>query len=140
MNFSILADINWIAVVVAVIGYYSVGAIWFSKAFFGVKWTKMRGVSIGSEDAKSKMSTMMVVYFVFMIVSCLVMALLIQWFDPSFFRSALLVGTLSGLGIAGLAIALSLIYQKKPAVVYLIEGGYHLMGSIVAAVILFLWR
>lgn len=140
MNLSILSHINWIAVIVAAIGYFSLGALWYSKAFFGIKWANLNEIDIENEGEKGNMAKMMFASFIFIVISCTALALLIVRLDLFVFRSALIIGAITGFFFAGMAIASSLVYQRKPLMLYLIECGYHLAGNIVAAVILVLWR
>lgn len=140
MHLSILSQINWVAVIIAAIGYYAMGALWYSQAFFGLKWARLRGINIEEDAEKKIIGTRIVSSFIFMVITCTALALLIVRMDLFIFRSALIVGTLGGLGFAGMAIAGSLLYQRKPLALYLIECGHHLAANIIAAVILVLWR
>lgn len=54
---AILADVNWIAVIVGAIAAFALGAFWFSPKMFGTKW--MKGVGV-SEDDKSPMMHAMI--------------------------------------------------------------------------------
>jgi hypothetical protein len=38
MNTDFLKDINWLAVLVAGIAYWALGALWYSKILFSNKW------------------------------------------------------------------------------------------------------
>lgn len=140
MKYFILSQLNWIAVVVAAIGYFAMGALWYSRAFFGLKWAQLREINVNDSTAKDGMIKIMLASFLFILISCTALALLIVRLDLFVFSSALIIGTLAGFGFSGMSIAISLLYQKKPLVLYLIECGYHLAGNIIAAVILVLWR
>jgi len=140
MKYFILSQVNWIAVLVAAIGYFAMGALWYSRAFFGLKWAKLREIDVNNDAAQNGMIKIMIASFLCMLISCTALALLIVRLDLFVFSSALIIGTLAGLGFSGMSIAISLVYQRKPLVLYLIECGYHLAGNIVAATILVLWR
>jgi hypothetical protein len=44
MSFDVLGDLNWLAVIVATVAYFALGAIWYAPAVFGNLWMR-RGVS-----------------------------------------------------------------------------------------------
>ena len=54
--------------------------------------------------------------------------------------SGLKLGLITGICFALTAIAITYVYERKPAEMYAITCGYHLAGNIAAAIILVLWR
>lgn len=38
-----LNNVNWVAIVVAALASYAVGAVWYSKPFLGERWMKLTG-------------------------------------------------------------------------------------------------
>ena len=59
MNNELLSDINWLAVLVAALAYFILGAIWYSKALFAPKWAKLVGLEMNSEANKKGLGAMM---------------------------------------------------------------------------------
>ena len=45
MSFDVLGDLNWLAVIVAAIAYFAIGALWYSPPVFGTAWMSAGGVS-----------------------------------------------------------------------------------------------
>jgi hypothetical protein len=50
------------------------------------------------------------------------------------------LGLLTGLTFATTAVSINYVYERKPANLYLINNGYHVVGHVLAATILVLWR
>jgi hypothetical protein len=49
----ILADINWLAVLVATAAAFALGGLWYSKALFGVAWMEEIGLSEQSVESSN---------------------------------------------------------------------------------------
>jgi hypothetical protein len=54
--------------------------------------------------------------------------------------SGLKLGAITGVCFATTAVSISFIYESRPTALYFIDCGYHVVGNIIAAVILVLWR
>ena len=140
MNTEIFSQINWLAVLVAAIAYFMLGAIWYSKALFASKWAALVGLDMSNPDKKKGMGKMMAGTFVLIIVTCIVLALFVQRLDLSVISSALKLGLITGIGFATTAVSISFIYESRPTALYFIDCGYHLAGHLLAAIILVLWQ
>jgi len=141
MNFEFLSEIKWWAVLVAAIAYFILGAIWYSKALFGTKWAQLVKLDVNNPDLKKGMGKMMISTFVLISIVCIGLALVIRMinFDYNYFYGIKL-GLLTGVAFATTAISIGYVYENKPANLYLINSGYHIVGHVIAATILVLWR
>ena len=54
--------------------------------------------------------------------------------------SAVKLGLTTGVCFSALTISMTYLYLKKPFGLHLIDGSYHVVGQIVAALILVLWK
>jgi hypothetical protein len=140
MNNDLLSDINWLAVLVAAVAYFMLGAIWYSKALFAPKWAKLVGLDMNSDSNKKGLGAMMMGSFILILVTCIAQALLVVRMDLFVLTSGLKLGLLTGLCFATTAVSISFIYEKRPTALYFIDCGYHLVGHIAAGIILVLWR
>jgi len=50
------------------------------------------------------------------------------------------LGLLTGLAFASTAVSINYVYENKPTNLYLINCGYHVIGHVLAATILVMWR
>jgi hypothetical protein len=140
MNNELLSDINWLAVLVAAVAYFMLGAIWYSKALFAPRWAKLVGLDMNSDSNKKGLGAMMMGSFMLIVVTCVALALLVVRMDLFVFTSALKLGLITGLCFATTAVSISFIYEKRPMALYFIDCGYHLVGHLAAAIILVMWR
>lgn len=141
MNTEIFSHLNWWAVLVASIAYFILGAIWYSRALFGSKWAQLIKLDLNNPDLKKGMGNMMAATFVLIFVVCFGLALLIHMINfGDNFLYGIKLGLLTGIAFATTAISINYVYERKHSNLYLINGGYHVVGHVIAAVILVLWR
>jgi hypothetical protein len=135
-----LSNLNWLHVLVATVAYFAIGAIWYSL-LFQKPWIRYHKIDTNNPDARKGAGMIMLVGFVWTFIICTGLAILI-------FKTPLLGGVMSGvkLGLttgvcfSALAISMTYLYLKKPAGLHFIDGLYHIVGQVVAAIILVLWK
>ncbi len=140
MNTSFLDGINWLAVLVAGLAYFALGAVWYSF-LFSKQWIKSSGVDVNDPKMKTGMAQTMGSSAVLMIVTALGIAILANRMElTACWMSGVKLGAITGLLLGSTAISISYLYEKRPLALYLINGGYTLIGNIIAAVIICCWR
>ena len=141
MNTQVFSEINWWAILVATIAYFMLGALWYSKALFGTKWAQLIKLDVNNPDLKKGMGGMMVSTFVLIFIVCFGLALLVHMirFEDNYIYGVKL-GLLTGVTFAATAVSIHYVYERQPANLYLINSGYHIVGHVIAATILVLWR
>lgn len=140
MDTSFFSHVNWLAVLVAAVAYFMLGALWYTKIGFGTQWIKAAGIDMNRQDAKKGAGGIMILTLVLEFVICSAIAVL----D---YRLALIGGVMSGiklglttgLGITLPAILIGYLYQSKVKTLGAIDAGYHLCGNIIAAIIICVW-
>jgi hypothetical protein len=141
MNTDFLTHVNWLAVLVATAAYFLLGALWYSKALFGTKWAQLVKLDMNDPNLKKGFGGMMVSTFVLMlIVSFGLEVLIIKLGFVQELMYGIKLGLLTGLAFATTAISINYVYERRPANLYLINNGYHVLGHVIAASILVLWR
>jgi len=140
MNSSIFSGFNWLAVLASAAAYFMLGAVWYSKSFFGSKWAELVGLSMKNPDKNKGTAKMMAGTFLLMIIACIGIAMLVYRLDLFVLSSALKLGLTTGICFASTAVAISFIYESRPTGLYFIDCGYHVAGHIIAAIILVMWR
>jgi nitrate reductase gamma subunit len=140
MNTSFLEGINWLAVLVGGLGYFALGAIWYSF-LFSKQWIKATGVDVNDPKMKEGVAATFGGSAVLMILTALGIAILANRLElTACWMSGLKLGSVTGLLLGATAISISYLYEKRPLALYLINGGYTLLGNIVAAIIICCWR
>ena len=90
-------------------------------------------------DLKKGTAMIMVGSFLFMLIASFGQAVLINRLELSGWMSGLKIGLLTGICFAGTALHISLIYEKKPVGLHLINGLYNVVGNVIAAIIICIW-
>ena len=139
MNTSLLTDINWLAVAVAAIAYFALGAVWYS-ALFGKQWVTYQGINMQDAEAKKGVGAIMASSFLLMFVVVICIAILVERLQLYQAISGVKLELLTGIGFAVTSISISYLYVKKPLGLHLIDGLYHVIGNIIAAIILCVWQ
>ena len=129
---SSLTDLSWLAIGIATLVYYLLGALWFTP-LFGAAWDTAIGYTRGARFSAA--------YYVVPLVSSLLVTVAMdvlvaaagveQWAD------ALVLGLLVGVGVA-LAVSVNNAltpHTPHPFHLGLITGGYHVVGIVAVTLI-----
>ncbi len=52
MSFDVLSDLNWLAVIVAALAYFAIGALWYAPPVFGKAWMAAGGMEMPEAGAR----------------------------------------------------------------------------------------
>ncbi len=140
-----LADLNWLAIIVATLAAFAAGAIWFGpKTFFPVWWKLMGKDPSADPGANSNMVVVFASTFVGALVQAFTLAIIIHFVSAGDATFGALAGALTGLLVGlGLGAASSLSHRLFAGVgfrVWLIEVGSDVVNLTIMGVILGAWR
>jgi hypothetical protein len=142
MTFDVLSDLNWLAILVAALAYFAIGAVWYAPPLFGKAWAAAGGMEI--PEARTRPSPAI---YLTPLVGSVLSAIALGMLAKSTGTDTLQQGIALGLVVAiGFAVAISLVtaqfesQKPKPMVWGAINGGYHVVGNLVAAIIVATWR
>lgn len=138
MNTTLFTNFNWLAILAAAIAYFALGAIWYS-ALFGKRWVAYHNITIDPE-AKKGVGAIMLSSFVLMTIAVFCLAILVSRIGITEAVSGLKLGLITGVGFATTAVSIGYLYTKKPFGLHLIDGFYHVLGNVIAAIILCAWH
>lgn len=140
MGTETFSQFNWLAILVATLAFFALGAIWYSFLFKN-SWIKLTGVKMGDPNAKKGIAGIMISSFLMTLICAIGLALLLTKANtPLSWMSGAKVGLVAGVCFCATAISNSYLYEKRPLGLHLINGGYNVAGCIVAGIILALWR
>lgn len=129
--------VNWLAVIVAAIAMFGLGAVWYSPALFVNQWAKAAGVSREGAPGTN---------FIFVMgcsfVLTLIMAANLAFFVAGVPDLGMVIGysVAAGLGWATLSLWIISLFEQRPFSYILINGGYLTVGFAIMGLILGLWR
>lgn len=135
---SFFSHLNWLAIVVAAAAYFAIGAIWYMPAVFGKKWMELLKIDPTKMD-RSGLGMMMVQSYITTFIVCIGLAALVQLIGLGGAMEGLKLGLLCGVCFALCTNYISSIYEKRPFALVLINGGYNIVGMVVASLILCVW-
>lgn len=130
---------NYLAILVATIGAFAVGALWYGP-LFGKQWKVLMGFS---DEAMStmKMSAVQAMSsgFVATLVLVYVLANFMAVFGPLNITAAVMFAFWIWLGFIATTMINSVFYENRPWKLYFINATHYLVALLVAAMILFYW-
>lgn len=133
--------LNWPAIAVAAIAYFALGALWYSKILFAPKWIAYLKIDVNDPNAKKGMGVMFGGSLVLMFVQSLAIAVIAARFHVvGGWMSGVKLGAFTGSCFGAAAVGVNYLYEKKPLGLFLINGGYAVVGNIIAAVIICSWK
>jgi len=141
MSFGVLGDLNWLAVIVAAIVYFAIGGLWFAPFAFGKQWQEAIGWT-EADEAQASSATMYAIPAVTCLVSTVALAMVSEATRTDSFGEGIVLGLVAGIALVGAALFVTGFFdprKPRPQVWIAITAGYHVVGLLVAAVILALW-
>jgi hypothetical protein len=139
-----LPHVNYLAVFVAAVAIFMLGAIWYSKALFARKWMALHGKSEEQMKADAAsgppMAGLLFSAFLTALATAWVLAIILNHFQPLTMLKAVEVAVLCWLGFAGVTSLSTAMFSMKPKALWVIDSGYNLVSFIIAALILACWR
>jgi uncharacterized protein DUF1761 len=141
MSFDVLGDLNWLAFIVAAIAYFAIGAIWFANGVFGKAWQRAGGLQTPEGQRPGP------AYIIGPAITCLIatlaLAMLAEATGTTKFGQGIVLGLVTGVGIAAPIVAVTGLFDPRkpnPQTWLFISAGYHVVGLLVASVILAVWQ
>jgi len=142
MTFDVLSDLNWLAVIVAAIAFFAIGAIWYAPPLFGKAWAEAGGFSLPQPGERPN-PAIYVTPLIGSVLSAIALGMIAKASGTDTFEEGIVLGIVVAIGFA---ISIALVTAQfettkpKPMVWGAINGGYHMVGNLVAAIIVASWE
>ena len=117
---------NWLAVVVATLAFFAVGAIWYT-ALFGKIWQREVGLSEEQLAGGRNMMLVMGTCFVLEFIVCLTVGHMFDFLEPSD-RAKMMIALGLALGVMRPATGINYLYQRKSLKLFLVDSGHFVAG------------
>ena len=135
-----LANLNYVHILVATLAYFALGFLWFGL-IFGKKWAGLMGMpTTPSAEDKKRMPMMMLMTLVYNFITTFAVAAVLYFVQPMTALAAIKVGLLLGGGISATPIALNYMYAKRPMMLLFFDAGFNVVGITIVSIILTLWH
>jgi hypothetical protein len=133
---------NWLAIAVAAVAYFALGALWYS-ALFGKPWMAGHGIKQPTPEERkamgSKMGMMFLGTFLIGAATAFIIGLLVYALQSTTAMSGIKIGLVCGAFATG-PICMSYIYLQKPVKLWLIDSGYHVVSFVIMSIIISVWH
>ncbi|MDX1418342.1 MAG: DUF1761 domain-containing protein [Rubricoccaceae bacterium] len=129
------ADVNYLAVLIAALGAFGLGAVWYGP-LFGKAWQR----EVGLSDADVEGANMALIFagaFVLIFIATVVLALVIG--PSSGAVGGAVVGLVLGAGLVSTMLGMNYLYQQQSVQLWLIDAGYMTLLLTVVGAILGAW-
>lgn len=133
--------VNYLAVIVAALATFFIGALWYSPMLFAKQWKKAHGYT--EEKLKEMQKTAMPAYVVSLVcylVMAYVLAMFIGLMHVASVKGGIWVGFFAWLGFAATIGLTANMFSDKKLSTYIIAAGYQLVYLLVMGAILGAWR
>lgn len=136
-----LSNINFLALIVAAVASFALGAIWYSPVLFGKAWQKTLGFTEESLG-KSNMALIFGSSFVLIFIMDFGLAVILQGHASRDVTaiSGFLYGLLIGVFFIATSYGINMIYQRKSFLLWAIDSGYQVSYLAMTGAILGAWR
>lgn len=115
--------INWLAAVLAAVAFFAVGGLWYG-ALFSKPWIRASGVN-PDEPGDTSPPVLFGATFVLEFLAAIGLAALLGA-DPSV-ATGLGTGAIVGLFVT-IALIVNALYESRPPLLWVINGGYNVVG------------
>ncbi|OGL60163.1 hypothetical protein A2752_02040 [Candidatus Uhrbacteria bacterium RIFCSPHIGHO2_01_FULL_46_23] len=129
----IFITVNWIAIVIAAVARFVVGAMWYSPMVFGKQWKE----TVGSSP--SEVPEAIAVQAVGSLVMAYVLAQIIGHIGATDLWTGAVVGLMMWLGFVASIMLPGVMFEKRPMNFFFIYSGYQLVTMLVMGAIIAVW-
>lgn len=132
-----LANINWLAVIIAAVAGWLVGAVWYSV--LSKQWLAAQGKTMetAKQDAAGQsLPVLLIIVFVANLIMAVMLSGIMTHVGPFTVRSGMISGALIWFGFVVTAIATNYAFQGRKPMLTVIDGGYWLAVLLVVGGIL----
>jgi hypothetical protein len=133
----LFTSLNWLAVIVATIVYFLLGALWYSPMLFANVWMKLRNLS--EEDIDGPNPVIFLYSFILQFIAVTSLALFLAAMNVEGAVNGAIIGFGAGAGILFTLAGTTGIFSETPMKLHFIDNGYHIVGLVICGIILGWW-
>jgi len=135
----VVSKINYLAVLVAGLVFFALGAVWYSKGVFGAVWMKL--INRTEEQARKEFAAWKLVWaFVGSLLAAYTIARILSLIPNSTPFAGAMIGLLLGINISFVLASVSDTMEGRPFKLTLINSLYNLVGLLIMGLIIGAWH
>ena len=137
-----LGQLNWLAVIVAAVVYFVIGAAWFAPAVFGRPWM----AAIGFDESRPRPEMNPMSYAgpaAFYLIASIATGLLAAATGTDTLGEGAILGLVVGVGYALVVTATDAVFdpnKPRPWTWFAISGAYHVVSLVIVGMIIGAWQ
>lgn len=130
-----MPPVNWIAVIVASLSGFALGALWYSPVLLGKQWQREAGLT----DEKLREGSPAIIFGGAFVLSFLAALMFAMFLGPDVtLAQGALYGLAAGLFWVSAAFGVNYLFERRSLGLFLINGGYNtvwfvLIGTVIGA-------
>lgn len=131
-------DLDWLAIVVAGVVYFVLGAVWYSPTVFGKKWMEL----VGMTEEKMKEGGQAGPLFGMLLLNllaALALGALLAWSDTTGLTEALIFSLFIAIGFVITTELTHVLFEKTDTELFMINAGYHVVGIVLMGFVIGAW-
>jgi len=132
-----LPGINILAVIVAAVVYFILGAVWYSPLLFAKPFIKYRGANPQELQGQP---TDYLIALVGSVIAALVLSLVVKSVNATTVVDGILIGLIACAGFAATSTLSFTIFTGPHKMLWVIYSGYQLVAFAIMGAILALWK
>lgn len=136
MEFSTFGKLNYLAILVATIAYWMLGALWYAPPVFGKRWMAESGVT---PEAGRGQAGLFILTFVLYLITVTGLAFVGAEMGATKVNDGIQLGLGVGVAFTAAAIWVTHAYEGRSFVLTAITALYHVVGLVIAGLIVTLW-
>jgi hypothetical protein len=129
------ANLNWLAVIVAALSPFAIGALWYGP-LFQKPWMALTGIT-KETPGQNSMGLVFGLSFVLNLIIAVSLAMFIGGGD---WKMGLFAGFMSGFTFVAMAFGITYLFESRPLKLWLINALYQTVVFTVMGVILGAWH
>ena len=130
-----LAHVNWLAVLVAALGGFAVGGIWYGPLFRNA-WMQETGVTM----ERAKTANMPMIYGTVLLLDLVATTSLAMFIGGGDLRFGAFAGFMTGLTFVATSLGITYLFEMRSLRLWLINSGYQIVFFTLAGAILGAWH
>ena len=135
-----LSGINWLAVIIAGIVAWVIGAIWYAPPVFGKRWMEMMGMKMEPGKMPEGAGKALGGGLVLGIITAFFLAVFLRFMSAQTWMDGIFGGLLVWLGFVATHGATSIFFERRPVSWYAITQAELAISFLLMGLILAVWR
>ncbi len=130
------SSLNWLAIVVAALAFFAVGAVWYQPKVMGTRW--MKAAEVDPSKASPNPFIFVGTYLAYFLMA-MVLAMIAHGIGADSLGEGLVLGLFTGVTFVAAQAGVNAGYEGRSMNLVLVNGGVGVIGHVVMAIIVSVW-